>query len=146
MALKRSFSLDEVNALVPSLDSVFQRLGMLRKEIAARANEVERLGFKPAMTRAEEIPEPVVERQRIIDARVADFQAEVDKIEAMGGFLKDLDLGLVDFPAERDGPPAHWCWQYGEPAVTHYHPPGAEFGARRPIGGDEDPGRLMGKP
>jgi hypothetical protein len=57
----------------------------------------------------------------------------VNEIEATGGQLKGLDLGLVDFPGEIDGERVLLCWQYGEPQVAFYHAPEAGFAGRQPL-------------
>src|SRR5689334_12534561 len=45
----------------------------------------------------------------------------VDRLEEIGVVLKDLDLGLLDFPALRDGEEVELCWRVGEEAVTTWH-------------------------
>jgi hypothetical protein len=35
--------------------------------------------------------------------------------------VKDVDLGLLDFPALRDGRPVFLCWKPGEPSIAHWH-------------------------
>jgi hypothetical protein len=133
------FSVDEANQLIPQLCAVFQRLGELRDEISARANEIERLGYNPAVSSHRTIPPEIVERRRILEARADDFRAAVQRIEDLGGQLKDLDLGLVDFPAVIGGESVLLCWQYGEPAVMHYHALDEGFRSRRRIAGAAAP-------
>lgn len=140
MSSPRSFSLAEANALIPSLDQTFRRLEALRKEIGARANELERLGVSALLHEGPEPPE-VVERRRILRERVGEFQSEMDKIEELGGILFDLDLGLVDFPSRLDGREVLLSWQFGEPAVIHYRTPGAELRERRRIRDADAPAR-----
>ena len=42
-------------------------------------------------------------------------------------------LGLVDFPALRDGEEIYLCWVVGEPEIRHWHEPDAGFRGRRPL-------------
>jgi hypothetical protein len=49
--------------------------------------------------------------------------------------VKDLETGLVDFYAERDGESVFLCWQFGEPSVAYWHPIEGGFAARQPIEG-----------
>jgi hypothetical protein len=49
--------------------------------------------------------------------------------------VKDLEQGLVDFYAVMDGEPVFLCWQFGEPAVTHWHGIDEGFAGRQPIEG-----------
>lgn len=43
------------------------------------------------------------------------------KIRSYGCILKDLNVGLVDFLAQRDGREVYLCWRYGEPRVDYFH-------------------------
>ncbi|MFO0729335.1 MAG: DUF2203 domain-containing protein [Myxococcota bacterium] len=134
MSTNRTFSVAEVNALIPRLDAVFQRLTELRREIGARANEIERLGFGPLREPGPE-PAEILERREILLRRVKELEVEVDRVGELGGILTDIDLGLVDFPAEVGGERVFLCWQFGEPEVSHYHAIDAGFAGRRALVG-----------
>jgi hypothetical protein len=47
--------------------------------------------------------------------------------------IRDVDEGLVDFPAEIDGGPAWLCWKLGEPRVAFWHRPDEGFANRKPL-------------
>jgi hypothetical protein len=47
--------------------------------------------------------------------------------------LRDLDRGLVDFPALREGAEVYLCWQEGEEEIGFWHEPEAGFAGRRPL-------------
>jgi hypothetical protein len=57
----------------------------------------------------------------------------VDELDELGVVVKDLDLGLLDFPALREGVEVELCWQVGEDAVEHWHDLEAGFRGRKPI-------------
>jgi hypothetical protein len=57
----------------------------------------------------------------------------VDKLEELGVVLKDLDLGLLDFPAVRDGEEVLLCWHVGEESVATWHDLEEGFAGRKPI-------------
>ena len=57
----------------------------------------------------------------------------VDKLEELGVVLKDLDLGLLDFPSRRDGEDVLLCWQLGEDVVAFWHDHDEGYGGRKPI-------------
>ncbi len=63
---------------------------------------------------------------------VEELDAIVREIEESGAHLKDVRLGLVDFPSERDGQTIYLCWQFGEPEVAFWH--GLQAG-RQPLPG-----------
>ena len=47
--------------------------------------------------------------------------------------VRDLDEGIVDFPALIDGEEVYLCWREGETGVTHWHSPDTGFAGRRPL-------------
>jgi hypothetical protein len=61
--------------------------------------------------------------------------AAVERINQVGVLVKDLDQGLVDFYSLRDDEPVFLCWQFGEPAVTWWHPLDEGFASRQPLAG-----------
>lgn len=71
-------------------------------------------------------------RARLRDA-FTQVRCGLDQIERMGCQLKDLEVGLIDFPTMRDGRRALLCWQLGETAVLYWHPEGVGFAGRTPL-------------
>jgi hypothetical protein len=61
---------------------------------------------------------------------VAAFERELD---VLGVSLKDRQMGLIDFPGERDGRRIWLCWRLGEPAVRYWHELEAGFAGRQPL-------------
>jgi len=57
----------------------------------------------------------------------------IEKLEELGVVLKDLDLGLLDFPSVRQGEEVLLCWQVGEDSVTTWHGLEEGFAGRKPI-------------
>jgi hypothetical protein len=55
------------------------------------------------------------------------------EVQAMGVLIKDLDSGLVDFPAKRDGEDILLCWQLGEDEVAFWHGLEDGYAGRRPL-------------
>jgi hypothetical protein len=56
----------------------------------------------------------------------------MSKVEEKGIELKDLEQGLIDFPALRFSEPVYLCWKYGEEEVLYWH--GSEgFRGRKPL-------------
>ncbi len=61
----------------------------------------------------------------------------IRELGELGVVVKDLDLGLLDFPGLRDGEEVELCWQVGEDEVAFWHPLEAGFRGRKPIDWDE---------
>jgi len=65
----------------------------------------------------------------------ADITGAVERVNALGCLVKDVEMGLVDFYATVDGEPAFLCWQFGERAISHWHGLEEGYAGRKPIEG-----------
>lgn len=73
---------------------------------------------------------------RALSNMVQDFEkldALVHRILDTGVQIKDVNLGLLDFSALRDGHEVYLCWQYGEGDIAFWHEVDAGFTGRQPI-------------
>ena len=57
----------------------------------------------------------------------------IGEIQALGVLVKDLDTGLVDFPATRDGEDILLCWRLGEDEVAYWHSLEDGYAGRQPL-------------
>ncbi len=132
----RFFTVEEANELVGALQLEFGRVAQLRAEIGAA---IEALGdAEIAAAVLQEGAEPPAGREAEAErlrALAGEIAAVVERVNGLGCLVKDLDLGLVDFYAQLDGETVFLCWQFGEPAVTHFHGVEEGFSGRKPIEG-----------
>ena len=73
---------------------------------------------------------------RTLSRMVKDFEkldGLVHRILETGAQIKDLNTGLLDFSARRDGREVYLCWQYGEGQIAFWHEVDAGFAGRQPI-------------
>jgi hypothetical protein len=133
----RFFTVEEANGLVGALEIEFGRVARVRAELAPL---MESFGPDMAMELLQERLEPPAERkedaERLV-ALAAEITAAVERMNALGCLVKDLEAGLVDFYAVQDDEPVFLCWQFGEPAVSHWHALDEGFAGRKPIDGIE---------
>jgi hypothetical protein len=132
----RFFTIEEANALVSSLEIEFGRIARARAELAPL---IEALGGADEsvaiLHEGGEAPpgrERDAERLRGLAAEITDA---VERVNDLGCLVKDLELGLVDFYAMQEGEPVFLCWQFGEPAVAHWHGVDEGYAARKPLEG-----------
>lgn len=136
---RRLFTVEEANALIPRLELIMGKLQRHALVLREQVGELARLtGQEPeTLTTAQ-----IIELRPQLSMVVEELEALLSEIEACGGELKGIDLGLVDFPAEREGEIVLLCWQYGEKEIDYYHSFEAGFGGRKPL----DPGQERPKP
>lgn len=73
---------------------------------------------------------------RALSKLIQDFEkldALVHRVLDMDVLIKDVNIGLLDFPALRHGREVYLCWQYGEEDIAFWHEVEAGFAGRQPI-------------
>lgn len=78
-------------------------------------------------------PRKLQELQERLDEEVAGIARCVARIHEAGALVKDLDQGLVDFPARREGEDVLLCWRLGEEEVGYWHGLEEGFSGRKPL-------------
>jgi hypothetical protein len=132
--MTRYLSIDEANAALPDLARVLEGLRAQRAELL-RLRDLVTAGA-PAPPEATQVdPRAATDRYRLRIAGIADqMAAGVLHIEALGATLRDIEHGLVDFPALAAGRPIWLCWRLGEPLrIGWWHALDAGFSGRRPL-------------
>ena len=74
------------------------------------------------------------EAGRTVSEGFLELRDAVLELRERGILLRDLERGLVDFPALREGREVYLCWEEGEDEVAFWHEPDAGFAGRRPLG------------
>ncbi len=140
MRPEKTFRLDEANALVPRLQILMERLqrGALRLH-----DEMSDLARTTGVEVAALTPEELLRQRPAARVLVEELDAVVQEIEASGAHLKDVQLGLVDFPAEMGGDVVYLCWQFGEPEIGFWHRMEDGFAGRKPLPGTSRPRYLQ---
>jgi hypothetical protein len=130
----RTFTLEEAQSLLPVLESLLRTAIDGKKLIEAVDNEFQELAHKVflhggTLVDVVKMARRKAEREKAIQ-RVKDAVAEID---ATGVQVKDLDIGLLDFPCEVEGEILLLCWKLGEKGITHWHGVSEGFAGRKPI-------------
>lgn len=135
MSEPREFSLDEANALVPTLHRLMRRQ-MLRQQHLQEALEQlhELTGQLPRELAVlmDDSPDVVS-----LKTEIGELMDEVDRgwseVHSLGGVVKDPRIGLIDFYGRVDGRLVFFCWRFGEESIAHYHEIDEGFGGRKPL-------------
>lgn len=124
------FRLEEASALLPVVRPLLEQLVHKRRDLAIKlleADTAQRMagdagGAQRAATQAKQAEEMHAEMLALLEA-----------VQKHGCVVKDLDLGLVDFPALRNGQLVNLCWKMDEPAIAFWHGMDEGFSARKSI-------------
>jgi len=121
------FTPQEASKLLPDIKPKVKELIERKKVVAKLHDDIEKyslLGFRPT---------EVAEKAAQLDALVEEMRRKIAELEDLGVQVKDLEFGLVDFPAEKYGESVMLCWRYGEPEVSFWHKPGEGYNGRKPL-------------
>lgn len=128
--MARFYDIDAANARVEELRPILQQLREDRDAVAVANNELRRLRETNGSSKhAEEMKE----REKEIRTLVRRMQASVARIEAWSVALRDIETGLVDFPALVSGRPVWLCWRLGEGDIEWWHEHDRGFEDRKPL-------------
>lgn len=124
--MPRYFTLTEANEMLAAIRPLMEEIQAIRQEILARQPEVWPVVERAAGNGGSQAASKLVEEFGRLDALV-------HQIQETGALFKDINLGLLDFPAWRDGHEVYLCWKYGEGDIAFWHEIEAGYAGRQPI-------------
>ena len=125
-SVPRYFTLQEANKTLVAIRPLMDEIQAIRQKILARKPEIW----------------PVIEKaagnggNQAASKLVGDFErldTLVHQIQATGALFKDINLGLLDFPALKDGREVYLCWKFGEGDIAFWHEIEAGYAGRQSI-------------
>jgi hypothetical protein len=128
------FSEEEANELIPRLEILMRQLQMQATSLRARIDELsvdDPSILHSAMTE-------IVGRYPELRSFATNMAEAAAQIESFGCILKDIDLGLIDFPYDAGDDIVFLCWQFGESRVVAWHSVDTGFSERQPLPGAPD--------
>ncbi|HTC46893.1 MAG TPA: DUF2203 domain-containing protein [Candidatus Aquilonibacter sp.] len=130
----RTFTLDEALTLLPVLESLLRTSIGGKQLMEEIEGEMQALGHRIFLNGGTHVDIVSVAQRKAergkAEQRAKDALAEIDSI---GVQVKDLDIGLLDFPCEVEGEIVLLCWKMGEKSITHWHGTSEGFAARKLI-------------
>ena len=130
-AIRTLFTVEEANQILPLVRSIVRDVvddfrGLRGAGRERRALEVETAGSLAA----ERHIEMLKDRVNALSSRIEGYLRELSDL---GLEVRDLELGLVDFPSLIEGEPAYLSWRLGEDRVSWWHPADKGFSDRTPV-------------
>ncbi|HEX8798643.1 MAG TPA: DUF2203 domain-containing protein [Terriglobales bacterium] len=132
--MSRTFTLSEAEALLPVLESLLRSAMQAKALIEEVDAELESLKSRIFVNGGTFVNILAVSRRK--DEREKAIQRAKDavaEIDAAGVQVKDLDIGLLDFPCVVGDEVILLCWKLGERGITHWHNTTDGFAGRKPI-------------
>jgi hypothetical protein len=124
----RHFTTEEANALLPTVEPKLVELRAARDQLTD--SELHEVLSEAAPSNGGGNP------GREVGEAFLSVRGLLAELQGMGIVIRDLDRGLVDFPAILEGREVYLCWELGEDEIAFWHDLDAGYGGRRPLDSD----------
>ena len=144
--MSRFFNFHEAEQLLPILEALLRTAIDSKQKVEKVDTELTELSQRIVFNGGVLVDfERVAGLKSTKDASAEDLKEALMQIEASGCLIKDLDIGLIDFPCLVDDREIYLCWKLGEPNIRFWHNTDEGFQGRKPIdpewAGGDDSGR-----
>jgi hypothetical protein len=135
--MARRFTLAEAQSLIPRVDSLLRQAVSLKSEYQEAEQAIQAMAQRVSLMGG-----MMVNREQAIDAKnrrdavASKLRAAIEQVQEFGCVIKDLDMGLIDFPTLLRGVEVYLCWKLGEPKIAFWHGVDEGFRGRKAI--DQD--------
>lgn len=122
----------EAEAMLPRLEGMLRELQLLRDELANQEEQYTALRTR-VLNNGHNTQGTAQRIKMAIATMTAQITQRIHTIDELGVILKDLEAGLVDFPAHRNGREVYLCWRLGEDHIRWWHEVDSGFAGRQPL-------------
>jgi hypothetical protein len=130
----RRFTLHEAESLLGEIETAIREAIALKAEFEAAESALHAINQRVMMLGGVLVDRETVHRHKLRRGRSGEgLKNAIQKIQESGCIIKDLDVGLVDFPTLFRGEEVYLCWKLGEPAIAFWHGTQEGFAGRKPI-------------
>jgi hypothetical protein len=129
----RYFTPAEANAALDELRPLAEEMVERRQALVTAQERRASLGAQVVTNGGDLTPSDFAEADEELEQAATDLARIVERIQSEGVLVKDLDRGLLDFPALREGEEILLCWQLGEDTIQFWHGLEEGFAGRKPL-------------
>lgn len=134
MPKMKTFTLAQAESLLPVLGSLLRKAMEGKQLIAEIEKELQNLRHHILLSGGVFVNIAAVARSRgRHDRAMQETKDAIAEINSIGVQVKDLDIGLLDFPCVVEDQVVLLCWKYGEEKIEHWHGVEEGFKSRKPI-------------
>ncbi|MBI3974862.1 MAG: DUF2203 domain-containing protein [Armatimonadetes bacterium] len=125
------FTLEDATRALPDVEQAIRRLRRIRDEAVTLRRALE--GQWAVLEDEGEGLTAIGDGQERLDGLAKEFDGLAKDLERRGVILRDLDLGLVDFPARVGLAEVYLCWKVGEASIGFWHGLREGYAGRKPL-------------
>jgi hypothetical protein len=135
--MSKRFTLTEAEGLLPEIETIMREAVGLKAQYLEAEQSLQTFMQRVAMQGGVVVDrETVLQNRAERDAHGERLKAAVEKLQEFGCVIKDLDIGLVDFPTLFHGREVYLCWKMGESGISFWHGTDEGFAGRKQIDRD----------
>jgi hypothetical protein len=135
--MAKRFTLAEAQSLIPEVSRLLTDAVSLKGTYQAAEQAIQSWSQRITMMGGVSVDRnQAIETRKRRDTSAADLRTAIEQVQAIGCVVKDLDIGLIDFPTEFHGEEVYLCWKLGEGAIEFWHGVDEGFRGRKAI--DQD--------
>jgi hypothetical protein len=132
--MPKFFTLQQAERLLPDVEAAIREAIAARAEYERMEAERQNVTQRVAMLGGVRVDRArLAEQNALREAAARALQQAVERIHEFGCLVKDLDLGLIDFPTLFQGEEVYLCWKLGEQGIQFWHGVSEGFRGRKPI-------------
>lgn len=132
--MPRYFTLTEARAALPAVGRSVREAVHAKGRYLEAEQAISDLGQRILMMGGIHVDTPTAEAWKTQrDSNAQKLKTSMERIEEMGVLVKDLDIGLVDFPTLFRGEEVYLCWRMDESDIDYWHGVSEGFAGRKPI-------------
>ena len=142
---QRLFTLTEAERARQELEPFLIEAIGARKKLSVLEQDLTAVSTRIMMMGGVLVPYAKLAEKRMDQQNLAEvMKTNLEKILSTGCLIKDLDVGLLDFPAIVDNQEVYLCWKLGEDRIRFYHRQDEGFAGRKPLDArDLGPGDIV---
>jgi hypothetical protein len=131
---QRLFTLTEAERARRELEPYLIEAIGARKKLSVLEQDLTAVSTRIMMMGGVLVPYAKLAEKRMEHSSLAEvMKSNLEKILSTGCLIKDLDVGLLDFPAVIDNQEVYLCWKLGEDRIRYYHKQDEGFAGRKPL-------------
>jgi len=132
--MPKLFTLEEAELAIPLIEQRLNQAMAAKHKASQIDKQLEEISTKIHFSGGADInPGTVLEQRCQKEAAIQQLREAVDSVQQTGCLIKDLDTGLIDFPAALEDREVYLCWKLGEPRIDFWHSIDDGFAGRQPI-------------
>lgn len=135
--MSRRFTLETAEGLLPEIEKGMREAIAFKAAFEQAQSELQAVEQRVMMLGGVLVDREKLQQNKLRRAQYAEnLKTVMQNIQELGCIIKDLDIGLVDFPTLFRGEEVYLCWKLGEPGIEFWHGTREGFAGRKRI--DQD--------